>query len=353
MRKTKKLLVLTLLATCLFTGCGKDDNLKNSSNDSTVSGSSISNGNVETILKVGDEKISLGEFNIYIEMAIAEFSMFSDEIWSMDMGDGQTFSDYMKEQIVEQIRQVKVCYAKAVEQKLELSEEEKEEAEENVKDYMDSLENDYKNTKGITEDIVRKVIMENMYVNKLFDKITASVDTKVSDDEAHQTTTYNLQFTTIELDEDGDYLTDEDGNYKYVSDDEKKALKEQADKALKELRDGADIQEIAEKYSVDDFSGEYTYGKGEADEIYEQTSSGLKDGEISDVIETEYGYNIVKMIAEEDEDAIEDKKEEIINQRKNDRFNDYYNEWVTEYTFSKDDIDSSLLAKIDLANFTE
>ncbi|HDI51475.1 hypothetical protein DRQ15_03700 [candidate division KSB1 bacterium] len=69
---------------------------------------------------------------------------------------------------------------------------------------------------------------------------------------------------------------------------------------LQQLRQGADFEELAKKYSLDPSArkgGDLGYfGKGELLKEFEEAVLKLKPGEISGVVKTPLGYHIIKRI---------------------------------------------------------
>jgi parvulin-like peptidyl-prolyl isomerase len=81
---------------------------------------------------------------------------------------------------------------------------------------------------------------------------------------------------------------------------EKKAEKrKQAEDILKQAKSGADFAELAKKYSEDpgskDKGGEYTFPRGQMMKEFEDAAFSLKTNEISDIVETKYGFHIIKL----------------------------------------------------------
>jgi peptidyl-prolyl cis-trans isomerase C len=81
--------------------------------------------------------------------------------------------------------------------------------------------------------------------------------------------------------------------------EEKKAAREKAEKLRKELAGGADFAALAKGNSTCPSSqqgGDLGYfGKGQMVPAFEKAAFALKPGEISDVVETQFGYHIIKL----------------------------------------------------------
>lgn len=84
--------------------------------------------------------------------------------------------------------------------------------------------------------------------------------------------------------------------------------KEEADSLLAELKAGADFAELAKEHSKDPGSAEQGgdlgfFGRGEMVPAFENAAFALEIGELSEVVESDYGFHIIK---------VTDKKEEVV-----------------------------------------
>ncbi len=79
------------------------------------------------------------------------------------------------------------------------------------------------------------------------------------------------------------------------------AVKAKAEDVLKQAKSGADFAELAKKYSEDDSSakngGDLDYfSKGRMVPEFDQVAFTLQPGQISDLVKTQFGYHIIKVV---------------------------------------------------------
>ena len=121
-----------------------------------------------------------------------------------------------------------------------------------------------------------------------------------------------------------------------ASAEEKKAAREKAEKLHKELKAGADFAALAKVNSTDSSSqqgGDLGYfAKGQMVPDFEKVAFALKPGEISDVVETPFGYHIIKLVEKKPTEKVDFKdvkpriEEFLKNQKVGAAVNDYLEE---------------------------
>ncbi len=104
------------------------------------------------------------------------------------------------------------------------------------------------------------------------------------------------------------------------TDEEKAEIKKKAEDILEQARAGKDFAELAKQYSEDpgskDKGGLYEdFGRGRMVKEFEDASFNLPIGSISDLVETMYGYHIIKIVDRKKEDKpFEEVKDRLSKQ---------------------------------------
>ncbi len=167
---------------------------------------------------------------------------------------------------------------------------------------------------GVTEkdlvDITKKDIVISNYIEK---KIAPTIT--VSDDEVKTFYNDNKEQLKEEPQVKASHILI--GVDSSASPEEKKKAREKAEALLKEIRGGKDFAEAAKASSTcpsKEQGGDLGYfGKGQMVPQFEQTAFAMKVGEISDVVETQFGYHIIKLTDKTGGEApkLDDIKEKI------------------------------------------
>jgi parvulin-like peptidyl-prolyl isomerase len=123
---------------------------------------------------------------------------------------------------------------------------------------------------------------------------------------------------------------------KEKNDSEKKEIHKKMEDILSRARKGEDFAELAKKYTDDPGSKESgglyeNFGRGQMVKPFEDAAFSIPVGKISDIIETRYGYHILKVIDRKKEARpLDEARSEIEAQIKQARKTDTYKEHVDQ-----------------------
>lgn len=339
--KKLSLAIFFLAVSTSMSGCGKDSDKVEATLIPTVT-STIENGQIPmdaVVLTVGDTSITYGDALLYILQVVNQYEpSFGEGLWGFQVDENSTFEDMAKDEIINQLSQLSIIASEAEKLEISLSGDEKDEINDSVRDYLSKITEKDQKKYNITEDMVYQVVADNYLAEKVFAIVTNKVNTDISDDEAKQMVVQQLVVLTNGTDKLGTKVS--------KSEEEKKAAKTKASNLLKEAKKAKDFASFASSNSDLD-QVEYTLGKGDNKEI-EDVAFALEDGQISKVIETSYGYVILRCVDHFDEEATAAKKEEIIETEQNNIFQEQFLSWSKHYSIT---VNSKVWDKISMADY--
>ncbi len=248
-------------------------------------------------------------------------SYFGEDMWNNDMyGNGTTMTEDVKSQIAEELQEMYLLKAHMEEYGISLSEEDEAAMAEAAETFLSENSKEAirqigaENKENVIEMLRLHTIQEKMH-----ERIIQDADANVTEEEAAQRTFSYVSINT-------DTHTDEESNQIEYTEEEKAELKTTAEG----LSSAKDFEKAAEEagYTVSTAS----YGsKDDEDASFDtavlEAADKLKEGEMSDVIELENAYYVLRLDKEYDEEATASKKEQMITQKQEDYYADILDGW--------------------------
>ena len=317
---------------------------------STVTGCGINKN--ATLATIGDTKISLGLVNFMCryQQAVYDdmYTMYGmDDPWNQDLsGSGSTTAESTKDSVVESVHELYTLKLHMDDYDVEITDDEKKEIQDTAKEFMDSNSKDALNEMGATEDIVEEMLTLYKIKAKMTVAIEADADTNVSDDEANMRSYTLLTINT-------DSYQDDDGNTVEYTDEEVDNLKDEAAAIDKQLESGkSDITKVGESYGLTAESDQtYDADDDSLDEDLKKALDELKEGETSSEIDTDTAIYFARIDSDHDEEATEQNRQSIIDERKDTLYSDTLEGWQEDDGWK---IKEKLLKKISFFNrFTQ
>lgn len=244
--------------------------------------------------------------------------VYGSQIWETSSGE-VPLEDNLKDTVLARISRVKVMKLLAKEEGIALSSKEKTQAENAANEYFASLNDTEKKMLGVSRDTIKDMYQDMALADAVYNHLISDVNPEISDDEARTITVSHILIKT--------YHTDYNGNVTAFSDSLKQDAFERACNIKKLIDDGEDFDNLVITYNEDSQSV-YSFRRGQTDSDYEAVAFELASGEISDVVETKYGYYIIKCVSPTDNTLIETNKQEILKERRDEVFNAEYENFL-------------------------
>lgn len=278
----------------------------------------------DEVFRIETMSCMLPEVMVYLTNTQDQYeNAFGSQIWQTNLGD-VSLEDNIKETVLAQLAQIKTMNLLAQRHGVQLDEEELALTEEAADTYYSSLNQTEREVMQVDREVIARLYAEFALANKVYEYIIKDINPEISDDEARTITVQHILIRT--------YVQDGTGKKIEFSDKDKKEAYERAAEILALAREeGADFEELVLNYSEGD-KGNYSFGKGETDPAFEEAAFNLGKGEISDIIETRYGYHIIKCINTFNREETDANKIKIVEKRKEEVFGQEYDAFVSTLT---------------------
>ena len=276
-----------------------------------------------------DTTITMGVANFFAKYQQAVYdsyylSYFGEDMWNNDLyGNGNTLTQDVKEEVAENLQEMYLLKAYMEEYDISISEDEEAAIAKAADEFIASNSKEaIKQIGAENKENVMEMLRLNTIQTKMHERIIQDADIEVTDEEAAQRT-----FSYLYIDSTG--YTDEESNRVEYTEDEKAGLKAAAE--LVAAAEDFDTAVTDAGYTASTLS----YGSAEdedatLDKAVLEAADKLKEGEVSEVIETDSAYYVVRLDSEHDEKATAAKKEELISEKEEAYYDDVLAGWKEE-----------------------
>ena len=277
----------------------------------------------DEVFRIETSTCSLPEIMVYLTNIQNRYeSVYGTEIWNTNV-DGVIFEQNVKDIALAQIARIKTMNLMAGRYEVELSDEEKVQVENAASAYYGSLNETEIEKMGVSEKTISELYKEFALAEKVYQYTIKDINPEISDDEARTITVQHILIKTYALDGTGKKI-------EYTEQAKRNAYNE-ACEVLEMAKEGEDFDELIRRYSEDD-KGTYSFGKGEMEEAFETAAFNLGKDEISEIVETEFGYHIIKCLNTFNKDETDANKIKIVDQRRSEAFGQEYDAYVATLT---------------------
>lgn len=350
--------ISTLLAASmtavLIAGCGQKDSADNNSGQETT-GESASSAQVaeagtelqkvkpdDAAAKIGDKEVPASEvfYVYYIMKQGMETTGVTD--WGTELYSGFNYADYLKQLVESQVITFEYLSGMVDKYEVSLTKEEEENADSEIKAFLDSVSDEEKEAYGFNEDTIRQMYEKTHLTNKVYAAVEEEAEKGLTEDELKDCKYKKVQHILISTMQETTAGSEEtkEGETADTKDEAayKAEQKKKAEEVLEKAQDGEDFEKLAEEYTADSGVTYYLNEKGQTPdgsqmvEPFYKAVNELKAGEISGLVETDFGYHIIKCINEDDENAADSAKEQLVTAKIQAGYSSWLAENVVEFT---------------------
>lgn len=318
MKKWKMLTAVCLWILLLFPagGCGRVDQ-----DTKLVLYTGFKKGEV---FRIETKSCMLPEVMVYLTNTQDQYeSVFGKEIWKTDL-DGVTLEENVKETVLAQLAQIKTMNLLAEKHGVFLDESEQRMVKEAASRYYESLNDTEREILSVDEEMINLLYAEFALANKVYEYIIKDINPEISDDEAR---TITVQYILLKT-----YVRDGTGKKIEYTENARQDVQRQAEEILDlASKEDSDFEQLVLQYSEGDM-GSFSFGKGEVDPAFEEAAFNLETGEVSDIVETQQGYNIIKCINTFNREETDANKVKIVEKRREEVFGQEYDAFIASLT---------------------
>ncbi len=286
----------------------------------------------QVVATVGEKEMTLGEANFLLRYQQVQTetyyeSMLGEGIYEMDLyGDGTTFGESLKSDLMDQMQEYYVLEEKAAEYGVALTEEDTAAITEAAAAFL--ADNDANAKEQMTADqaTVERILSLMTIRSKMNVAIKAAADVTVTDEEAAQR---GFSYVSMsKLDDEGEELSAED----------LQAAKDTLTAVIASVESGNTMDAAAVENGLTSYPGSY----GEVTETYYDATliealKATKEGEVTGIVETDSELYLALVTADVAEEATANRKETLIESAKTEYFNSLLAGWVEEYPLTVDE----------------
>ena len=304
--KIKKIAALVLagaLSVSMLSGCGINKNAV----VATMEGREVTLGIANFLCRYQEAMVD----DIYL-------SYYGEDMWDEDSGTGMIGN--LRDGIMDSLHEMYTLKDHMEDYGVEITEEEKKAIVEAATAFMEKNSKEAIKEMGATQELVEEALTLYTIQHKMYDAIIVDADTEVSDEDANM-----RAYTVVRIPIVGEY----DENYQYTAytDEQIEKVKANAAKMAEALKESSDLEAVAEEYGFEATTATYAKDDEKLDEDVKDALDKLKEGELSGQIDTEQAIYFLRLDKETDEEATENNRKSIIEERQSELYTETLEGW--------------------------
>lgn len=355
MRKLKMLTTIVLTALLIvmnIAGCSKSD-----TNTALLEGDLTK----KIVMTVNNTEITMDTMMYYIMQQEAEYSYndiyytatYGTSYWDLEM-EGEdskvTVRQEVQEYIIEVAQLYEIFYQESKAKGYELTEEDIEEAELNAYTIWQNMSEHQKEVTNLTQEALTEIFKKISLATKYYDEVEAGlgVDEEAITKTIHQEDYKEYSIEIMYLDNTEE---DKDGSLIDVKRKELKAALKRMKKYKEQRKKGESLETLLAEDEDRIYVTQQNFIEGDRriSPILEAEAVNLKNDENTDIIETNDGYFLIRMVDNAATDSYEEAVAKAIEDTETEAFEKAYEEIRKSY---KTEIKINLWDQIQIGNLT-
>ncbi len=287
-KKLLSLIVCVVLFSALFSGC-------------------IVNTN--PAVRVNETEMTPDEFGYYVYISQSQLLQESgidttdaaavSEFWQTKT-DGKTNAEIACENAADEAVYILVQYNKALEMGIQFTEEDQASLDSDIASMQEQMggEAAYNSQLamiGTTPEAFKELYKKNIVAGKLYDKLKEDGTLTVTDEDVKNYITENYIKAQHIL-----FMTQDPATGEIYDEPTKESKRHVAEETLEKIKAGEDfvglMNELSEDTGLAEYPDGYEFTKGVMVPQFEEAAFALSENQVSDIVETSYGYHIIKRI---------------------------------------------------------
>lgn len=286
----------------------------------------------DPVLTVDGAVVTAAQANVYIYLMQRPYEeTYGSGIWQENRSDGVNWEDWLLEEVKKQITEMEILSARARQAGMGLTEEEKTRADAGADAAFEAM-GDRAADYGITADTVREIYEKSQLAGNYYASVTEGYGLSLSEDELAGCTGMTVQQIFIAREDESNL----EGNQTQV---------ELADSLQKRAVAGEDFETLARAYSSSNAQWKLSFNKegyvfdtdGWLEEAFTDAAWKLETGEISPVIESSYGYHVLKCTDKDSEELKQQEANGLLEAKKRQAFAADYEGWLSAAVCTEED----------------
>lgn len=288
---------------------------------------------IKTVLTIGGETVTEPEAYVYLYLMQKPYeTYYGAGLWQTQYSEGVTWREWLLDEVRRQIVEIEILCQRAEKEGLALTDEARAEAKQGAEAMMATLDDDTAGTYGLTEACITKVYEKSMLAGLYYQSVLDGYETALSDEEAAGCEAIDICQIFIST-EDTAHLS------------EGQDQEQLAEELRKRAEDGEDFETLAKAYSSENTQIELIFDRegyvfdtdAWLEESFIKAAWELEAGQISAVIQTSYGYHVLKCAAVNSDSLKAQAQENKLNEKKKAAFLAEYEAWLADTVCTGED----------------